>query len=639
MRICDNILIVCTYEELGNMYRRVMKQNNQSIDLEVMDNRYGNDMERVLSYIDSFRARGKEIIITRGFLAEQIRRRLSYQVIEIHISGMDVLRALYPYAGQDCVLGVVESRTFLKVVTPIAKLLGLRVREYEVVELTDFDRGIAAAIADGVDVIVGGAWVSYNVEGFQNVPVPYIPIESSEESIKTSLENAMGMYEMMFYERKRKELLETLVECADGGLLALDENMQILAANTHAQKLLALQSDVQYLSEEMQPAKRLRSLMQNMQGVQSSLITLEDTNVLMRTIPMYLEEESIGTVVMLKRTEDVQEDEKMIRRELAQKGFCARYHLDSIQGHSKAITDLKKLVKTYAATDANVLILGESGTGKELFAQSIHNCSLRKNNAFVAVNCSALPASLLESELFGYVDGAFTGAKRGGKAGLFELAHKGTIFLDEIGEMDLGMQARLLRVLQEKEIMRIGDHKVITIDVRVVAATNRNLYHEVEVGRFREDLYYRLNILDLTIPPLRRRKEDIAEIAEASLPQINKRLHCQIRGFEPQVLEKLKEYRWRGNIRELMNVLEKMVIVVQYGIIKYAEVAFIFQDLDAKKPPDQATAAELPEMTIKEMEKRMIRQALQKTDGNRTKAAALLGIDRTTLLRKLAQSD
>lgn len=639
MRICDNMLIVCTYEELGNMYRRVMKENNQVIDLEVMDNRYGMDMEKVLSHIDRFREKGKEIIITRGFLAEQIRSHLQYNVIEIHISGIDVLRALHTYMGQDLLLGVVESHTFLKVVTPIAELLGLRVREYEVVELGDFDKGIAAAVADGVDMVVGGAWVNYNVEGFSDFPIPYIAIESSEESIQNSLENAMRMYEMTFFERKRKELLETLVECSDAGLLALDENKRLLAANSYAQRLLALTPEQKHLPEGTALAELLDEKAQGRQEAFSGLVTLGGTNLLARTIPMRVGNEAAGTVVTLKRTEDVQEEEKIIRRELTQKGLYAKYNLESIQGHSDIILNLKKLVKTYAGTDANVLILGESGTGKELFAQSVHNCSLRKNNPFVAVNCSALPPALLESELFGYVDGAFTGAKRGGKAGLFELAHKGTIFLDEIGEMDLGMQARLLRVLQEKEVMRIGDNKVTAIDVRIVAATNRNLYQEVEAGHFREDLYYRLNILDLAIPPLRERKEDIAEIAEACLPQINKRLNCKVRGFEPRVLEKLKGYQWRGNVRELVNVLEKMVIIVQYGVIKYPDVAFVFQEMDGRQPQSKATPVEMPDMTLKEMEKLMLGQAMEKTGGNKTKAAMLLGIDRTTLLRKLAQKD
>ena len=178
----------------------------------------------------------------------------------------------------------------------------------------------------------------------------------------------------------------------------------------------------------------------------------------------------------------IRDDEYLLRMKLSKKGMHAKYTLQDILGKSKIIRELKKRVERYATTDATVLILGESGTGKELFAQAIHNCSLRRNRPFVAINCSALPPQLLESELFGYVDGAFTGAKKEGKAGLFEMAHTGTLFLDEIGEMDLSMQTRLLRVLQEREIMRIGDNKVISVDVRVIVATNRDLYQEVLRG-------------------------------------------------------------------------------------------------------------------------------------------------------------
>ena len=211
---------------------------------------------------------------------------------------------------------------------------------------------------------------------------------------------------------------------------------------------------------------------------------------LFQRIPLEVQGELVGNIVIFKREMKIRDDENLLRAELNKKGLHAKYTLQDIQGKSKTICELKKRVERYAVTDATVLILGESGTGKELFAQAIHNCSLRRNNPFVAINCSALPPNLLESELFGYVDGAFTGAKKDGKAGVFEIAHTGTIFLDEIGEMDLGMQTRLLRALQEREIMRIGDNKVISVDVRVIAATNRDLFHEVEEGRFREDLYY-----------------------------------------------------------------------------------------------------------------------------------------------------
>lgn len=638
MQNCENILIVCTYKVLGNMYRYILEKNNLSIDVEVMDNRYGRDMQKVLSYIDSFREKGKEIIITRGFLAEQIRRNLAYEVIEINISGIDVLRALHQYAGKKLCIGIVESNAFSKVVCSVAELLGFETREYKVVELADFDKGIEQAQQDGVDMIVGGAWVNYDAENFRNFPIPYIPIESSEESIEASLKNAMRLYGMLYEERKRKEILETIIEFSDGGLLAVDENLNLLGVNTYAKAVWGLKEAPGERLDIPELQQAFSTVIKTGKLLPPHLITVNQEEFLMNVIPMIVERNVIGAVATLKQVEEVRESEKLIRRELAQKGWYAKYTLDHIQGHSEKITGLKRLAATYAKTDATVLILGESGTGKELFAQAIHNCSPRKNNPFVALNCSALPASLLESELFGYVDGAFTGARKGGKAGVFEMAHKGTIFLDEIGDIDLGVQARLLRVLQEKEVMRIGDNKVLSIDVRVVAATNKDLYQAVEEGRFREDLYYRLNLLDLTIPPLRERKEDIGDIAEASIHSINQSLNCHIRGFDPQVIQKLEEYDWRGNIRELRNILEKMAIVVQHGIVRYPQVEFVFQDMDRiHRRGTGAEGAWQPPMNLREMEKQMITQALETCEGNRTKAAALLGIDRSTLFRKMAK--
>ena len=333
----------------------------------------------------------------------------------------------------------------------------------------------------------------------------------------------------------------------------------------------------------------------------------------------------------------IRDDEYLLRMKLSKKGMHAKYTLQDILGKSKIIRELKKRVERYATTDATVLILGESGTGKELFAQAIHNCSLRRNRPFVAINCSALPPQLLESELFGYVDGAFTGAKKEGKAGLFEMAHTGTLFLDEIGEMDLSMQTRLLRVLQEREIMRIGDNKVISVDVRVIVATNRDLYQEVLRGGVREDLYYRLNILDITIPPLRERKEDIGIIASGLLPQINERMHTHVSSLEEDVLKRMQTFAWRGNIRELRNTLEKMVLNVQYGTIKMEDVAFIFEEMERKSHSAKSAGGLREVCTLAEMEKKMIQQALQEEEGNQTKAAIRLGIDRSTLYRKISK--
>ncbi len=257
-----------------------------------------------------------------------------------------------------------------------------------------------------------------------------------------------------------------------------------------------------------------------------------------------------GLVVHLQEITKVQRLEGEIRREMYAKGQIAKFSFNDIVGKSSSIERTIKYAKGFAVCDDTILIEGESGTGKELFAQAIHNGSRRYEHPFVAVNCASLPDNLLESELFGYVEGAFTGAKKGGKLGLFEVAHKGTIFLDEIGDISQLLQARLLRVLQEKQIRRIGDDRVIPVDVRVIAATNRKLSDLVANEQFRHDLYYRLNVLKLLLPPLRERLQDIPDLARYLLKNWSKDLeYCKKLELD-RAFKILQAYSWPGNIRE-----------------------------------------------------------------------------------------
>jgi transcriptional regulator with PAS, ATPase and Fis domain len=248
-----------------------------------------------------------------------------------------------------------------------------------------------------------------------------------------------------------------------------------------------------------------------------------------------------------------------LRGRLPRKGFSARYRFDHITTCNPAMLELKHLASVYAKTDATIMLQGESGTGKELFAQGIHNASKRMGNPFVAVNCGAIPESLLESELFGYEEGAFTGAKRKGKAGFFEMAHEGTLFLDEIGELPHAMQARLLRVLQEQEIVRVGGTQVIPVNLRIICATNQNLAQWSKDGRFRKDLYYRLNVLPLLIPALRERRRDILFLAHHFL---NERLadnnKHSLENFDQEIGSVFLQYEWPGNVRELINLIERL---------------------------------------------------------------------------------
>ena len=311
-------------------------------------------------------------------------------------------------------------------------------------------------------------------------------------------------------------------------------------------------------------------------------------------------------------------------------GARAQFSFEDIIGSSPAILECIKLAKIAANGMANALIQGESGTGKELIAQAIHTSSNRSEGPFVAINCGAIPRNLVESELFGYEAGAFTGAAGGGRPGKFELAHGGTIFLDEIGEMPLDIQVKLLRVLQEKRITRVGGQRYIDIDVRVVAATNRDLAQEVREGNFRHDLYYRLNVLPIMVPPLRERRGDIIGLVQFLLQKMCRQLGVPLKNFSPETLAALIEYDWPGNVRELENVIERAV-----NICTDQEIGLEYLPRTLHEKPAQP--ALLPEVSLREMERRLIEEALQKTSGNISNAAKLLGIGRNTLYSKLKE--
>lgn len=342
--------------------------------------------------------------------------------------------------------------------------------------------------------------------------------------------------------------------------------------------------------------------------------------------------QDVGEVVKLaKKLRSLESQVKKYKKELMTRR-STRYTLDSIVGSSRVIEDLKQESLMAAANTYPVLIVGESGTGKELFAQSIHHASSRSIHPFVQINCAAIPKDLLESELFGYDRGAFTGARSAGKPGKFELAHEGTIFLDEIGDLPLDMQPKLLRVLEEKVFERVGGNTVIQSDFRLIAATNQNLERLIEKGRFRKDLYYRLNVISLAIPPLKERREDIIPIARHLLRQTARETECGEIRISPDAVNALTGHAWQGNVRELSNVLDRAASSMRGNTITLADL-----------PPPLKHGRPLPEPagipTIRkaqdEAERQAIVSALRKTGNNKSRAAALLGIHRTLLYKKM----
>jgi len=309
-----------------------------------------------------------------------------------------------------------------------------------------------------------------------------------------------------------------------------------------------------------------------------------------------------------------------------------QFDRQNLIGQSKEMAKLLETVAQVSPTEATVLISGESGTGKEMIANAIHFNSERKEAPFVKINCAALTETLLESELFGHEKGAFTGAERR-REGKFIQAQGGSLFLDEVSEMSKAMQVKLLRVLQEREVTRVGGAEVIKIDVRLIAASNKDLKEEIQKGNFREDLFYRLNVVFLHVPPLRQRKEDIPLLAQHFLESFSARNKKEIRGFTPRAMEKILAYAWPGNIRELMNAVERAVVLSRSDFVDAEEISLIMEDNISSDAPEESK--EEQNMSLEDMEKKSILDALNTCGGNKSEAARRLGITRKTLRSKL----
>jgi two-component system response regulator HydG len=328
--------------------------------------------------------------------------------------------------------------------------------------------------------------------------------------------------------------------------------------------------------------------------------------------------------------------EKQALKETAvalRKQLDLRYGFENIVGNSKAMKDIFGLLQQVAPTIVTVLVYGESGTGKELIARAIHTNSPRASFPFVALNCAALSEGILESELFGHEKGAFTGATTR-VVGKFEYAHHGTLFLDEVGDMPLTTQVKLLRVIEEREILRVGSNVPIPVDVRLIAATNSNLLEAVSQGRFREDLYFRLKVVTLTLPPLRERPGDIPLLIDHFIQDVNRQYGRSVKGITPEARSLLCSHPWPGNVRELRNTIESMIVTTQNDVLSRDDIPEGYRDENGRPA---ASTSQLAGMNLEEMERECIRQTLAMNQGNREKTARLLGIGERTLYRKLKE--
>lgn len=594
--------------------------------------------------------RGAQILISR----KGTRRMLGdegYTTVEIVLSLSDYIPVMEKAVKVDGIVAFFSYGPIAEDIKAMTYLMGINARYYSFHDMSHCWKAVEKAISDGAVLGIGGSDTSVVAA---KLGLNHLAVENSEQSLLTAIDTAEQLLQLKQEEEKKAEKLKIQLERYDlvfnfthDAIIAVDERGNVEVLNREAEKILKTEktSCVGMPIKKILPNSGIPQLLTSGEKSINQLMNISGTMVSTNRVPIIVDGKIKGAVATFQDIESIQKSEKKIRIKLNEKGMTAKYTFSDIVGDSPEILSLKRMAEKFAHSNATILIQGETGVGKELFAQSIHNASMRVDGPFVAVNCGSLPKNILEAELFGYVEGAFTGASRNGKMGLFEMAHGGTIFLDEIGEMPLETQVQLLRVLQEKEIRRLGSDRVTSIDIRVITATNRDLPTEIEEKRFREDLYYRLNVLNLRIPPLRERRND-AELIGLEI----------YKGFtdcdKEEILElkkiflQLRGYTWPGNVRELYNLMEQIYVLrSQNESFEFATEnikRFLRQNQSEKTAclPQQPEQIATPDLNIghvsmEDWEKERIIYALEQNRFEMAKTAETLEMSRSTLWRKI----
>ncbi|SHI40610.1 Transcriptional regulator containing PAS, AAA-type ATPase, and DNA-binding Fis domains [Dethiosulfatibacter aminovorans DSM 17477] len=628
------IAILAPLRSIEQLAREIVERQELNIDVEYVNE---NNFEEVTR---KKIAEGKEIIISRGGIANRIREVSGLSVVDIEISGYDIVRILSKYVHVNKRLAFVERPEIIRNAKKVADSLDLDSKLYTVNRISEFESRFEQAMNDGIRIIVSGSWaVQYDdrYKFFEEKGIVYDVLESGEASIEEAIEKAIELYKMTVDERRKKEEFLAVINSIDEGVISLNTDMDVKTVNPAALDILGMNEEniIGKKIFEFNAGNVVKALESGINKI-GKVGSIEGKEIVFNSMPILIDQENQGFVVSFQEVRKLQEIEHKVRMKLSEKGLVAKMSFKDIIGESDGIRRAINLSRNYSRVDSTILITGESGSGKEVFAQSIHNSSRRKTKPFVAVNCAALAPSLLESELFGYVEGAFTGARKKGKTGLFELAHTGTLFLDEIGEMDSVLQTRLLRAIQEKEIMKIGDDRIIPVDVRIIAATNKDLLDEVDRGEFREDLYYRLNVLRVKIPPLRERKKDIVVLAENYSDYLCGKYGFKRLVIDDEVADMFEEYRWPGNIRELQNIIERMVVFNQDNDMNDLDMkTLIIQSFEGRGRQRQEEIEIDMSRSLEDIEKQIIQRVLKEEKFNKTRTAERLGINRTTINRKL----
>ena len=627
--------IICSSRTLVNMARNMAEQKG----LEVASAYLG--LDAAVPIVERMERDGAEAILARGGTVRMVRECVRIPVIALPQSATDILACMKEASSYGRNILYISFQETISGLGFIEEMLGCNLAQMICRDQADLER-IISLYCKQFDVVIGG---SSTISVAKKFGMNVVDTKTPEEVIRSGIENAISVVRANREEQKKAMNFRYIIDSVSEGVISFDHAGAVTNINNMAKTLLKSADTDDDLDETIGKIFNNRSLNRAVKTQTPVLDKVEDVNnekYVFSHIPVILNGRTTGCVTTFKPLSNVIRVESEVRKSLS-RGFTAKYTFNNLVHKSKVMNELIMMSNRFASSHSTILIIGETGTGKEILAQSIHNWSSLSQNPFVSINCAALSEQLLESELFGYEEGAFTGSKKGGKPGLFEIAHTGTIFLDEITSTSQRVQRHLLRVLQEREVMRIGANRIVSISVRVIAASNDNIENEVYSGAFREDLFFRLNVLRIKIPPLRERLEDIPLLLEHFINNLARQAHKEPFRIPQRHLVKLRQYPWPGNVRQLGNFAERLCLLsgdkFKTGIFDqlYSELVqylppHIHRKVSTINPSRMKEGHSTPNI-VEESE--TIRRAIETSGYNKSEAARKLGISRTTLWKKL----
>ncbi|MDD5973661.1 MAG: sigma 54-interacting transcriptional regulator [Spirochaetales bacterium] len=615
------ILVIVPSEELYETFDRELNRitiNGVNFTTTYI---YGTDDAKI-DMVKSY-----DIVVVRGMTAHAVTKRFpDITKIDIPMSSSDILDALLKVKRNNDggKIGLILSDASICPIDTILELTGMDIVLKQVNDEQKLSSTITELMQLGCTTFVGGYTLKHycdsnNIKAFS--------ISTGKEAIRKSIAEALNAASIINRERTRVSMMQTILDTTNNAMFVINTFKTIINANKTADNFFGQKITGKNINDLISFGSIFEQITGQFEVVQS----IHGEMVYVQINPFDIDGEGSGFLITIRKIDEIEKTEKFVRTKLANKGLTARYHFSDIIAQSLVMRQIIAKAIRYASVDGNILLTGETGTGKELFVQSMHNASSRCSGPFVAINCAALSEQLLESELFGYSEGAFTGARKGGKKGLVELAHEGTLFLDEIGELPIQLQAKLLRVLQEKQVRRVGGDEVIPVDVRIMSATNQNIPALIEKGLFRRDLYYRINLLTLHIPPLRERVGDVRLLFSHYVNLYANKMKIAVPSIEESAYKELDQYSFPGNIRELRNISERIVILNGSKNITNNTIYETDVFEDNKKIVNEVI---VPEINYKKLNDEELYKKYLESGMSIAEFISLTGISRTTLWRK-----